>query len=378
MAGPFAIPPGATSLTEAVGGFCHFLRGSGFGIGTGEVLEALRVARLGMLQDAAAFEEALRSLLSADRQEFERFGTLFERYWRGGGRKRQNVPAAPRAPARAGRIPILQIARQPAQAGESEQGPAGASAAEQLRLTDFAKAAPADQEGLEALAARLFRLMSLRLSRQQKPTRPPGQLDLRRTIRRSIPRGGTPLDPAHRARKPRRPHLTALLDVSASMDRYSFFLLLFVHALSRHFARADAFLFSTRLRCVTDELRRCRLPGQLAELAAESEAWRGGTRIGACLEEFRVQFGHRALSANTVVLVLSDGLDTGEPARLAGQVAHIRRRARRLLWLSPLLGMRGYEPLTRGIQAVLPHVDHFVPAHNLESLLSLEAHLRHA
>ena len=111
---------------------------------------------------------------------------------------------------------------------------------------------------------------------------------------------------------------------------------------------------------------------------AESEAWRGGTRIGACLEEFRVQFGHRALSANTVVLVLSDGLDTGEPARLAGQVAHIRRRARRLLWLSPLLGMRGYEPLTRGIQAVLPHVDHFVPAHNLESLLSLEAHLRHA
>lgn len=374
----FAIQPGACSLTEATAGFCRYLRAEGFGIGTGETLGALKAARLGLLEDPAAWKRALRSLLASDRQEFDRFGALFEAYWQGGGHRRRNVPPVTYAQAGGRRIPILLIGSKAEDAEESEQGSSGASGAEELRKTDFAKVATADQERLEALAARLFRLMSLRLSRQLKPTRLHGHLDLRRTIRRSIPRGGTPLDLSHRARKPRRPHLAALLDVSASMDRYSFFLLRFIHALGRHFARTDSFVFSTRLRCVTQQLRRCSQPGQLRSLATESEAWRGGTRIGDSLKDFRLRFGHRALSGNTVVLVLSDGLDTGEPAHLASQVAHVRRRARRLLWLNPLLGMEGYEPLTRGIQAVLPHVDQFLPAHNLESLLRLEAHLRHA
>lgn len=379
MARPTAIPRDCSSLTEAIAGFCRYLRKEGFGIGTGETLGALSAARLGLLEDRAAWRRALRSLLASDRQQYDRFGALFEAYWTGAPRRRPNAPPAARALAGSRRIPILLLAAaKTPEPEQSEHGSGGASAAEALRKKDFARAAPDDEARLEALAERLFRLMSLRLSRQLKPTRLQGHLDLRRTIRRSIPRGGTPVDLAHRARRPRRPHLAVLLDVSASMDRYSFFLLRFVHALGRHFARTDSFVFSTRLRCVTHELRRCRHPGQLAELATESEAWRGGTRIGACLEDFRLRFGHRALSGNTVVLILSDGLDTGEPAQLARQVSRIRRRARKVLWLTPLLGMEGYEPLTRGIQAVLPHVDQFLPAHNLESLLRLEAHLRHA
>ncbi len=123
-------------------------------------------------------------------------------------------------------------------------------------------------------------------------------------------------------------------------------------------------------------LRR-RLPDSLRGLAEREEGWSGGTRIGACLEAFHATYGRQMLSRNALVLILSDGLDTGPPEQLAEALRRFRGRVQKLIWLNPLLGMEGYQPVTRGLRAALPHVDAFVAAHNLESLLALEPHLTH-
>ena len=161
------------------------------------------------------------------------------------------------------------------------------------------------------------------------------------------------------------------------MDRYSFFLLRFIYALQRHFDRVDAFLFSTRLTCVTPALKARRFPDTLPHLADAADAWSSGTRIGDCLETFNDEYARRVLTRDTLVFILSDGLDTGEPALLTRELQAIKQSARKLIWLNPLLGMKEYEPLARGIASALPLIDAFVPAHNLESLLDLESHLRH-
>lgn len=369
------------TLSEAVVGFCRFVRANGLNVGVQETVDALQIARLGTLTDRSTFKVALRALLSTRKEDRDRFGTLFEQYW---GRETEPVQ---RVPPKRGRpitrpqqgIPLLMIGAPSDTVVDEEEGKSttGANAVERLRKTDFSKVPEQDQERLEQLARRLCKQMSMRLARRLQPTPQKQQVDLRRTIRRSIAHGGTPLALRYRGRKPRKPRLTIFLDVSGSMDRYSFFLLRFVHALQPHFDRVDSFLFSTRLTCINDVIKARRLPETLSGLTDTADAWSSGTRIGACLQAFNENYGRRVLSKNTLVLILSDGLDTGEPDLLERELTKIKHRAKKLIWLNPLLGMAGYQPLARGIQAALPHVDAFLSAHNLDSLLTLEKHLRY-
>ncbi|HMB92841.1 MAG TPA: VWA domain-containing protein, partial [Rhodothermales bacterium] len=186
-----------------------------------------------------------------------------------------------------------------------------------------------------------------------------------------------PIELSFRGRKPRKPRLVILLDVSGSMEQYSFFLLRFIYALQQHFAQVDSFLFSTRLMRVTDALKTRHLHETLRSLSNTAEAWASGTRIGECLAEFNMTYAPRVLSRSALVLILSDGLDTGEPERLERELRKLQRRAKKIIWLNPLLGMAGYQPSARGIRAALPLVDLMLPAHNLESLLRLEDYLHH-
>ena len=369
---------GSASVSGAMSRFCQFLRTEGYTIGISETLDALRIAHLGAFYNQTLFERSLCSLFSTSREESERFRHLFETFWSGSVRRRHAVRRSPVGVTPSRNLAVLLQEQHAVKPSGSEAQMPGASAAERLLRKDFARVRLADQEALEALADRLFRRMSQRLSRKRTAKNTGAEVDLRRTIRHSIARGGMPIDLAFLARKPRRRPITVLLDVSASMDKYSHLLLRFMHALGRRYARVNSFVFSTRLRCITRAMQRCIGPEGLADLIKDSDAWRGGTRIGRCLEDFLCDRAAPNLSRNSLVLVLSDGLDTGDPDHLALQVRRLRQRARRLLWLSPLLGSEEYEPVTRGIQAILPHVDDFLPAHNLESLLQLEAHLVHA
>ena len=366
-------------LTDAVLGFCRRLRGEGMNVGVAESLSALDVARLGPLTDPRTFRLGLRALLCTSREERDRFDALFDAYW---------LPAKPRTAYRhrmTGPVtreqttaPLHLFGNHRGEGGRAEEGKrtTGASATERLRTTDFSQVTRADQVPLEELAQRLWKQMSLRLSRRLRVTPHGRQVHLRRTIRRNIPHGGDLVELRYRGRRVRKPRLVVFLDVSGSMDAYSFFFLRFIHALQQHFRRVDSFTFSTRLTCVSDVLRR-RLPDSLRGLAEREEGWSGGTRIGACLEAFHATYGRQMLSRNALVLILSDGLDTGPPEQLAEALRRFRGRVQKLIWLNPLLGMEGYQPVTRGLRAALPHVDAFVAAHNLESLLALEPHLTH-
>ena len=240
---------------------------------------------------------------------------------------------------------------------------------------DLADVPVDDLLALEQISMRLFRKMSLRLARRRKIKNLAERVDVRRTIRRSIPRGGDPIVLAFRGRKPRKHKLVIFLDVSGSMNSYSLFLVRFAYVLQKYFKGVNTFLFSTNVVEITDLLGTRDLPDALRGLSQRAAGWAGGTKIGDSLRDFNRQHGKRSLSRNTVFIILSDGWDTGEPDLLAGELRNTRRRVRELIWLNPLLGLEEYAPVTRGMSAALPYVDVFAAAHNLESLLALERYL---
>ena len=176
-----------------------------------------------------------------------------------------------------------------------------------------------------------------------------------------------------RVQVPRK--LVVLCDVSGSMEAYARALVLFLHALSRSGRGVETFAFGTRLTRLTRELI-IRDPEGALEAASERVVdWSGGTRIGESLRDFNLTWGH-LVDRRTIVIVLSDGWDTGEPDELSAEMLTLKRKAGRVIWLNPLLGNPSYEPLTRGMAAALPLVDHFAAAHNLASLRDLAGHLR--
>jgi uncharacterized protein with von Willebrand factor type A (vWA) domain len=197
-------------------------------------------------------------------------------------------------------------------------------------------------------------------------------VDLRRTLRANLTKGDL-IDLRYRERKRKKVRLVLLCDVSGSMDLYSRFLLQFLFALQSVFGRVETFTFSTRLTRITEHLH-ARSYRQVLRRLAEVRDWSGGTKIGESLAQLNREWPG-LVDRRTIVIVLSDGWDTGEPELLARELLRIKRRAGRVIWLNPLLGNPSYEPLTRGMAAALPLVDDFAPGHNLAALRDLATKL---
>jgi uncharacterized protein with von Willebrand factor type A (vWA) domain len=211
------------------------------------------------------------------------------------------------------------------------------------------------------------RLKHMQLRREARFARG-RRLDLQGTIRRSVASGGTPFRVAFKERRRVRPRLVLLLDVSRSMSRYSFFYMRLARALCHELADVHCFIFHTRLTGVSEALRDpdpWRSQERLHLLAA---GWGGGTRIGESLQSFNRDHAARLVHSRTAVIVVSDGYDTGEPALLDHELAELRRRARRIIWLNPLLRQPDFSPDSRGMQAALPHLDLFAPGADLASI----------
>ncbi|MCH7718131.1 MAG: VWA domain-containing protein, partial [Chloroflexi bacterium] len=194
------------------------------------------------------------------------------------------------------------------------------------------------------------------------------ELDLRRSLRWAVRHGGEVLHLARRRRKIRRLNLVLLCDVSGSMDVYARFLVQFLYGLQTELRGVSTFVFSTRLFEVTPMLRARTFDEALARVGRHVDGWSGGTRIGACLAEFNRRHAKGRLGPRTVVVIISDGWDRGDIEQLAREMRMLKRRCYRLLWLNPLLGNADYQPVAQGMVAALPHVDQFLPVHNLESL----------
>jgi uncharacterized protein with von Willebrand factor type A (vWA) domain len=374
-------------------GFARTLRDNGFRVGLAETRDALQVLASPAALRPTSLKPALRALFCANHSDWERFDEIFDAFWRGRDMRQRQIlsgdPSASHAPARK-----LAEAHVPQEAlglpdrverrsdGDGET-PAegrgrreGASRIENLAATDLRHVVdPEDIAATHALAARLARVMRARLIRREQIRRRGRRLDLRRTIHRNVSHGGTPIELAWRRRKIKPLRLVVLLDASGSMSLYTAFFVRFLHGVVDAFREAEAFVFHTRLAHVSPSLRDRDVTRAVERLSLMAQGIGGGTRIGESLATFNRWHARRVINSRTALMIVSDGYDTGAPEQLGEEMRRLRRRCRKIIWLNPLIGWRDYSPQARGMQAALPYVDLFAPAHNLESLAALEPYL---
>lgn len=370
-----------TSLSAHVVAFCRYLRGHGFVIGPAEESLALQsLQHLAAFRDNETFRLCLRATLARSKTQQQRFDLLFPEYFKElqqavdaktkeGSKSKKSQQKQPKAPD----LQALKdwLYRKPA---EEEVELAAYSAHESMAEKDFSSFNDTELREIWGLVQQLARTLALRLSRRREPGSHRNNLDLRKIMRASLRRGGELFDLAYLRPKQQRHQLVLLCDVSKSMDLYSQFLIQFSYAFQQAYRRIETFIFSTQLERITPALRAGDFQTALDTLSANQTSWSGGTRIGACFDDFYRDF-HQMLHPKTVLIILSDGMDTGEPERLEEAMARIRKKTGRIIWLNPLAGRPGYAPTVRGMEIALPYVDVFASAHNLHSLRILAKQL---
>ena len=382
--------------------FGRRLRAAGVPVGPGQVLALVEATAAVDLRRRGDVYHAAKATLVTRPEQIPLFDSEFARFWRalagaepapleafvatdapaelplpGTERKRTEARrGAPREPER--ERTIVAIAEgsedQVGEAEELEVPPEDVlifSAREALRKKDFAQCSAAEiAEARRIIEGMDWRLGTRRTRRRERANR--GDLiDQRATMRGSLRHGGVPIDLRRRRRKERTRPLVLICDISGSMDRYARLLLRFVHALGQGLEATEIFVFGTRLTRITRELRKRDVDDAITDFVASVDDWSGGTRIGEAIKTFNFRWSRRVLRSGATVVIISDGWDRGEPALLGREMARLQRSCRRLIWLNPLLGAAGYQPLTQGMRAALPYVDNFLPVHNLRSLEAL-------
>ncbi|WP_242901975.1 vWA domain-containing protein [Actinomadura terrae] len=351
-------------VTETMVGFARTVRAAGGGAGP-ERVQAM-IAALDHLDvlDAAQVYWAGRLTLCADPDDLARYDRCFAAYFSGATARpgRRPPPVVVRRAAR----PVLDAAGEGERPGEPEAS--AASAAEVLRDRDVARLTAAERAEVARLIALLEAGAEPRRSRRFAPA-PAGRLDPGRTIRETLRRGGETALLRHRAHRTRPRRVVLIVDVSGSMSPYADALLRFAHAAARSGGRdVEVFSAGTRLTRLTRELRHRDPDTAMAAASAAIPDWSGGTRLGEELKEFLDRFGQRGLARGAVVVIASDGWERGDAALLGDQMARLRRLAHRVVWANPHKARPGYEPLTAGMAAALPHVDDFTSGHSLAAL----------
>ena len=374
--------PAPVDLITLLARFSGALRRGGVPVALGDEIDS--AASLGLLDigDREEVRLGLRSALRVEHRAWPLFDHLFDRHWRPGGpgRERRVSPGgrtrrAPRPwPGQVNPLDELResVARQQGVEPADDAGPHGGrpgySPRALLRRKSFEACTEEELREMERLLARLVRRFATRRSRRLVPSKRGPVVDLRRSFRGALAREGELIELARRERAVELPRLVVLCDTSGSMDPYSRFLLTFVLSLGKVARRTETFSFNTSLTRLTPWITAGNVQATLSRFARRVEDWSGGTRIGECLREFARDYLRQTVSGDTSVLILSDGLDRGDTGALDRALLAIRRRARRVIWLNPLMGDPRYRPEARGMKAALPHIDRLVPAHNIESL----------
>jgi uncharacterized protein len=356
-------------LAELVGE----MRSRGARVGTGELIAAQRA--LAAIDPAAPGEArlALRTTLCSGRGDLGAFDAAFAVWVQARPSETPEPLVDPVATAVLPRVAVPTPGRAPALSGEIEVRPAAWSEVELLREKDFADYNDADRALARSIMRRIAARGPQRRSRRTRTSRRRSHRpDPRATLRASLRHAGEPFERHWRVPTERPRSLVLICDVSGSMEPYSRMLLQYAHACVAARRRCEAFALGTRLTRITAELRH-RDPDLALRRAANAVAdWSGGTRIGEALGELNRTHGRR-IGRGAVVVMLSDGWDRGDPELLRSEIARLARCAHRLVWLNPLKASPGYEPLTRGIVAALPHVDELLAGNTLASLEELAA-----
>ncbi len=389
--------PEASAPASAPGGrfalnvmqFCRALRAAGLPVGPGKVLAALEAVEAVGIERRDDFYWALHAALVNRRDQREIFDQAFHLFWRNPELlKRAMAMLLPQMSVDSGEdksdvsrrvAEALQRERKPGE-GESPDGEDPEmevdarltwSDKEVLRQRDFEQMTAAEiAEAKRLIAEMALPLDALRTRRFE--THPAGpRVDLRRTLRQSLRGGGAVIDLARKRHRVRTPPLVVLCDISGSMSHYSRMLLHFLHAVTTDRDRVYSFVFGTRLTNITRYLRHRDVDVALQKVGQVADDWSGGTRIARCLHDFNQWWSRRVLAQGAVVLLITDGLERDEPEALREAMDRLHRSCRRLVWLNPLLRYERYAPKSQGARVMMPHVDAFLPVHNLASLTDL-------
>jgi uncharacterized protein len=365
-------------FTANVARFARVLRRAGLDVEPGQTSTFLRALALLGFDRRGDVRSAGRAIFVRRREDGPIYDAAFDLFWRrrgGGG-------------GLGGRLPRI-TQRKRGASGEMppEDGdpaydemvttvrPGSTTPLEVLRTADFASLTPEESRDAQAMLEALRPRLPLRRSRRSRVGRGGHRPAARTMLRHALAAGGEALRWRWLRRTTRPRPIVLVCDISGSMERYSRFMLRFAHALQRTGAPVEVFVFGTRLTRITRQLRVRSPDAALRRVADRVVDWSGGTRIGESLRQLNRRWVRRTVRSGAIVLLMSDGWERGDPAVLAREMATLRRSCHRLLWIDPLAVRDGFEPVTAGLQAALPHVDEFVPAASVASLAALAERL---
>ena len=366
-----------TDLLPRLGAFARLLHDSGIEAGPRRLTDATRALTYIDLKRETDFRGALRSVFVGRKEDIPTFEAAFDIFWAPPdpritagaipGRSRPLRMSPERAAAWSAALGLSSSQMSREQEARSEPATSsGYSAEELLRQKDFEEMTWDETEQVRRLLEQAAWRVAERRTRRMRAGKT-GRIDLRRSARHAIRSSGELMQLFRRKPRLRRRPLVLICDVSGSMERYSRLLMIFAYAIARR-EDLEAFVFSTRLTRITRQLRQRDLDKALEAVSKGVHDFSGGTRIGDALADFNRHWARRVLGHGAVVIIVSDGWDRGDPAQLTAELIHLRRSAHRLVWLNPLIGSEGYQPLTRGMAAALPYCDDFLAAHNVQAL----------
>ncbi len=373
-------------------GFVAHLRDNGLRLGVGETGIALDALTHINAADPNDARRALKSIFTGCAEEAAQFDGLFNSFWMNGGRVKTRVTPTVSPSLNKNTHSSRDADTQSApssgagdiSAPDGGEGEAESDGEGKLVATDVANlfkkdlrdiVRPEDIAEAEKIALRLGAAMRDRRSRRRKAARKGDQIHFRKVMRQSLGTGGEPFALPKRHRPERTLRITAVCDVSGSMTVYSRIFLAFLAGLMRADARADAYLFHTRLVRITEALRDKDALRALARLSLLADGFAGGSKIGESLDRFASTYGRKFVDNRTVVMILSDGYDTQSPDGISDALARLKKRGCKIIWLNPLKGWDGYEPTARAMAGALPHLDLFRAANTLDDLAALEPEL---
>ena len=371
------------TLLQQITDFCSLLRQMGVNVTTTNQLSWCQSVQLIDIGDRDVFYHTARTNLISQDTDRETFDLAFSLFWRYPRTEFEAVDTESETSEPSSLQDLSDISdeqdileqwldSETEEDAEGEEDDSTAYSVEEvLSRKDFSEFTTEDMEKAREIVAKLAAILATRLSRRKVIGKKGKIIDFRRSWRKSLAHGGEPLELIRKQQKIKKTKILLLCDVSGSMDCYAKFLIQFIYGMQKELKEVEVAVFSTHLTDITGLLRRKGLAEGLNEVADVVPDWSGGTKIGESLLEFYRQFAPSFSAYRTVVILISDGWDRGDVEVLRYSMEMLHRHAYRLIWLNPLLGSDGYQPICRGIRTALPYVDYFLPAHNLESLAEL-------
>ncbi len=371
-----------TELSANVVLLCRFLRKKSFNITATEEADALRAISFLPIHSEDYFREALKSVLT--KSQFQR--TKFDEYYhefkeqlkKATDSKVKELPEEQQKPEKKSKEAQFEALKDwlNLSPSEEEKEVAAFSDLEVLTKKNFLDLSEDEMRLMMRVLQKLARKMAHQKSRLHKKSKRHQYLDLKQTIRTNLRRGGEIQQLIFSEKKNRKLKLVLLCDVSRSMDLYSRFFIHLIYAFQNAYDKIETLVFSTALHRVSEILDNNEFDKAFKTISERVPHWSGGTTIGSCLQDFTQNHGHGLLDKKTIVLILSDGWDTGEPEVMKEAMKTIYKKSKKVIWLNPLAGSPDFSPEAIGMKTALPYIDVLASAHNLESLKKVLQQLR--